>query len=177
MLIGETDEGETPCCESVPVIFHKDENLFEQFVNKFKENDNNDKNNQTLKNEKFKKFYHEEHDIFYCNKKNGINGKDCYVYNELCKECQRINQEYHKLKKNYLINGAGRVCTYRKGKMYCLGQFQRVHSENNINYINDFICNGKFQCEPCKRMQENMKQYYEPSLYKALLNRDSKLGY
>ena len=175
------------CSPSKPVVKHKDENIYEGFLDKFdpshnnnkdnKNNNKNNKNNQILKNLKFKDLYHEENDLFFCNKNNNINDKDCYIYNELCKDCLTLNQAYHKLKKNYLINGAGRVCTYRKGKMFCLGEFQRVYSENNIDYLLNLVCNGKIQCEPCKRMQDNMQKYYAPDLYKALILRDEKLGY
>ena len=163
---------------SIPRVNHIDENDFKSFVDNFDPTHNKtNKNNRILKNQKFADLFHEEEDIFYCNQKNGINGVDCYKYNELCKNCLTLNQAYHKLKKNYLLNGAGRVCTYRKGKMLCLGKFQRVLNEGNITYIEDLVCNGKVQCEPCKRMQENMQKYYEPDLYKAIILRDEKLGY
>ena len=170
MIIGNTQ------MTSMPVVKHKNENYFEGFVDNFKITPGN-KNNRILKNPKFESIFHEKEDIFYCDKNNQINDKDCYKYNELCKNCLMLNQAYHKLKKNYLLNGAGRVCTYKKGKMFCLGKFQRVCSEHNIDYIQDLICNGKVQCEPCQRMQENMQKYYEPELYKAIILRDEKLGY
>ena len=175
MILGET---------SRPVlnIKHKDENVFERFENNF--NSDHSKNNVIFKNKKFKEIFDEKSDIFFCNTYNQINDNDCYMYNELCKNCQLLNQAYHKLKKNYLINSAGRVCTYRKGKMFCLGKFQRIYKEEikegkkgNINYLQNLICNGKIQCAPCKRMQENMQKYYTPELYKAIILRDSKLGY
>ena len=132
MFLGET---------SRPVlnIKHKDENAFEHFENNF--NSDNSKNNAILKNKKFQEIFDEKSDIFFCNSNNQINDNDCFMYNELCKNCQLLNQAYHKLKKNYLINSAGRVCTYRKGKMFCLGKFQRIYREEineskkgNINF-------------------------------------------
>ena len=172
--------GDTPCepCPSKPVIEHIDENVFTLFVDNFNsENNKGIKNNQISRNPKYKEFYHQKEDMFYCNKKNEINGKVCCVFNELCRNCQMLNQAYHKLKKNYLLNSAGRVCTYRKGKMFCLGSFQRVYSENNIDYLVDLTCNGKVQCEPCQRMQENMEKYYGSTLCKAIIKRDERLGY
>ena len=172
MIVGDT------MMTSMPQTKHVDENDFQGFVDNFDpSHDKTNKNNRILKNPKFADLFKEKDDIFYCNQKNGINGEDCYKYNELCKNCLTLNQAYHKLKKNYLLNGAGRVCTYRKGKMLCLGKFQRVLNERNITYIEDLVCNGKVQCEPCKRMQENMQKYYEPDLYKAIILRDEKLGY
>ena len=170
-------EGETPC-ETGKNIDYIDENDFTTFIDNFNpEHNKNNTNNQILKNPKWEGLYHEKEDIFYCNKKNGIDNFDCYPHNQLCKNCQMLNQAYHKLKKNYLLNSAGRVCTYRKGKMFCLGKFQRVFSEKDIDYLVDLTCNGKIQCEPCQRMQEHMEHYYGPELYKALLIRDQKLGY
>ena len=178
MIIGET---------SIPVIKikHKGENDFDKFENNFSSDQS--KNNAILKNKKFQELFDEESDMFFCDTNNQINDIDCCKNNELCKNCQLLNQAYHNLKKNYLINSAGRVCTYRKGKMFCLGNFQKVYKEEfkvgkeskkgNINYFENLICNGKIQCAPCKRMQENMQKYYSQDLYKAIILRDEKLGY
>ena len=178
MIIGQT---------SIPVvkIKYKGENDFHKFENNF--SSDHSKNNAILKNQKFKDIFDEESDMFFCDTNNQINDIDCCKNNELCKNCQLLNQAYHKLKKNYLINSAGRVCTYRKGKMFCLGKFQKVYKEEfkvgkeakkgNINYLENLICNGKIQCAPCKRMQENMQKYYAQDLYKAIILRDEKLGY
>ena len=128
--LGETP-GETPgeTSESKPVVEHINEDMFYGFIDNFdKTHDKDNKNNYILKNPKYKEFYREKDDIFYCKSDNGINEKKCFVYNELCKNCQMLNQAYHKLKRNYLLNSAGRVCTYKKGKMFCLGEFQRVFS-------------------------------------------------
>ncbi len=174
-------DGETPG-EEIPSgneIKYKNENKFIAFEDNFNEEHNkkNNKNNQILKDKKIQQFYNDEYDIFFCKQKNNINEKECSINNELCKQCQEYNQAYHKLKKNYLLNSAGRVCTFRKGKMLCLGKFQRVLSEKTINYLLDLTCNGIIQCEPCKRIEENMEKYYEPALKEAILRRDKKLGY
>ena len=167
-----------PASSSKSVVKHKDENAFEGFKNFFDpENNDDNKYYPILKNKTYMKFYDSKKDIFYCKQKNKINNKVCYVYNELCKRCLLINQAYHKLKPHYLINAAGRVCTFRKGKMFCLGTFQRVYSENKIDFLIDCTCNGKIQCEPCKRMEENIEKYYGENLYNAIKKRDEKLGY
>ena len=92
MIIGNTQ------MTSMPIVKHKNENNFEGFVDNFKITPGN-KNNRILKNPKFESIFHEKEDIFYCDKNNQINDKDCYMYNELCKNCLMLNQAYHKLKK------------------------------------------------------------------------------
>ena len=178
MLVGDTKTGETQI-SSMPVAKHINENRFEAIEDNFFSNHKKNRNNRILKNPKFSDLHKdkENQDMFYCEKNNNINGEDCFMGNELCKTCMTLNQAYYNLKKNYLINGAGRVCTYRKGKMFCKGKFQRVKKERDIQYIIDLTCNGKIQCEPCRRMQENMQKYYEPDLYKAIILRDERLGY
>ena len=82
----------------------------------------------------------------------------------------KLNQQYHKLKSNYLINAAGRVCTYKKGKIFCLGKFQRVKEEikkfgkgeeTKIVFLIDLTCNGKIQGQPCETIQ---KYYHKNTL-------------
>ena len=181
--LGETP-GETPgetlgeTSESKPVVEHINEDMFYGFIDNFdKTHDKDNKNNYILKNPKYKEFYREKDDIFYCKSDNGINEKKCFVYNELCKNCQMLNQAYHKLKRNYLLNSAGRVCTYKKGKMFCLGEFQRVLEDNNIIFLLNLTCNGKIQCKPCQRMEQNIEKYFDPDVYRAIKKRDEKLGY
>jgi len=171
---------------SKAVIKHENENRFKGFKNNFLSN-NNEVDNSIVNNEKFGSFFHKETDLFYCNSKdNHINGLECLIENEICANCQRLNQKYHKLKPNYLINRAGRVCTYRKGKMFCLGKFQRVKKEaairekgkeSEIAYIINLTCNGKIQCKPCETMQQFMKQYYSHEMYEQLMKRDAQFGY
>ena len=172
------------------VIKHKNENRFYKFENNFPSshiNDEKDVDNSIVKNEKFGNFFHKEDDIFYCETEdNQINDLYCIKENELCPNCQRLNQKYHKLKPNYLINAAGRVCTYRKGKMFCLGQFEKIKKEaviqgkgkeSEIVYKLNLTCNGKIQCQPCEKMQKYMKKYYAPEILEKLLKRDAQFGY
>ena len=173
------------------VIKHKNENKFYKFENNFLPSENNDKidvDNSVVNDEKNINFFHKEEDIFYCESEdNQIDNLTCLIENELCPNCQRLNQKYHKLKPNYLINGAGRVCTYRKGKMFCLGKFERIKKEaviqakgkeSEIVYKLNLTCNGKNQqCGPCERMQKFMDKYYEPKILEKLLKRDAQFGY
>ena len=171
------------------VIKHKNENKFYQFENNFLTpgNDKIEEDNSIVNDEKFGMYFHKDDNIFYCDiEDNQINELYCTKENELCPNCQRLNQKYHKLKSNYLVNSAGRVCTYRKGKMFCLGKFERINKdtllegkgkESEIIYKLNLTCNGKVQCNPCERMQNFMKKYYAPEIYENLLKRDAKFGY
>ena len=189
---GETFEGEINQIPSLSkvVLKHIRENKFYTFANNFipiEEQKKIGKDNSASHNEKFKDYFHAEDDIFYCNlDDNQVNGKYCYKENEICPNCMKLNQQYHKLKSNYLINAAGRVCTYKKGKIFCLGKFQRVNKEikklgkgqeSKIVYFLDLTCNGKIQCEPCETIQKYMNKYYSSKMMEKLLKRDEKLGY
>ena len=172
------------------VVKHINENKFYGFENNFLSQEDKDKkevDNSIVNDEKFGNFFHKDEDLFYCEiEDNHIDGLCCLKENEFCLNCQRLNQKYHKLKPNYLINGAGRVCTYRKGKIFCLGKFERVKKEaimggkgkeSEIVYLIKLTCNGKIQCKPCERMQQFMKKYYEPEMVEQLLKRDAQFGY
>ena len=86
MIIGQT---------SIPVvkIKHKGENDFHKFENNF--SSDHSKNNAILKNQKFKDIFDEESDMFFFFLYNQINDIDCCKNNELCKNCQLLNQAYH----------------------------------------------------------------------------------
>ena len=172
------------------LIKHIDENRFYGFTNNFiskEEQEKIGKDNSLLHNEKFYPYFHSEDDIFYCESSdNKVNDMLCYKENELCPKCMKLNQKYHKLKSNYLINSAGRVCTYKRGKMLCLGKFQRVKreiknvgkcGESDIVYFLDLTCKGTIQCRPCEEIQKYMNKYYSPKMLEKLLKRDEKLGY
>ena len=116
-----------------------------------------------------------EYDIFYCNKKNGINNKFCYPGNELCNSCMKINQKYHKLKKHYLINSAGRVCTYNRNNVHCLCHFERYIEGNK--FCPDLICFQKDICEPCCEMKKLIHLYLNKNLINKLIKRDESFGY
>ena len=156
------------------------EDEFKYFQDNFdtKRNAKEDTQNQIQKDENFKNKYKEDSDMFYCDSDNKLNGKKCQKGNELCVSCQLINQAYHKLKNNYLINRAGRACTYRKGKMFCLGELFKNYQNENMTFQSRFKCNGKnAQCEPCKEMQKYIKEYYGETLYNSIIKRDNYLGY
>ena len=157
------------------------EDEFKQFQDNFNPNRNTEQDiaNEIARDINFKGKYREESDMFCClSQNNKINDKKCQIGNELCVSCQLINQAYHKLKKNYLINRAGRACTYRKGRMFCLGTFDRIYRDDNMSFQKRFKCNGKkAQCEPCKEMAKYIKDYYGENLYNSIIERDKKLGY
>lgn len=186
IIQGETNE--PPSYASKVVIEHIDENKFKGFENHFKPKElEKETDNSVINNPKYEKLFHKEKDMFYCDKINDVNDQYCITESEFCTNCQRLNQEYHKLKKNYLINGAGRTCTYRKGKMFCLGEFQRYKrksemtkkekNQGEIVFMLNLTCNGKIQCQPCQEMQKYMEKYYGTQLYNAIMKRDEKLGY
>ena len=188
---GETPTGEAKIPSSSKVVIkHINENRFYEFVNNFiskEEQKRIGKDNSVSHNEKFGKIFKADEDIFYCDSSdNLVNGKWCMKENEFCPNCMKLNQQYHKLKRNYLINAAGRVCTYKKGKIFCLGKFERVNTENKklgkgqeskITYFLELTCNGKIQCQPCETIQKYMNKYYSPKMMEKLLKRDEKLGY
>ena len=172
------------------LIKHINENRFYGFTNNFiskEEQEKIGKDNSLLHNEKFYPYFHSEDDIFYCESSdNKVNVMYCMKENGLCQNCMKLNQKYHKLKSNYLINSAGRVCTYKRGKMLCLGKFQRIKrekknvgkcGESDIVYFLDLTCNGTIQCRPCEEIQKYMNKYYSPKMLEKLLKRDEKLGY
>lgn len=116
-----------------------------------------------------------EYDIYYCNKRNAINNKLCSPGNELCSSCMKINQKYHKLKKHYLINSAGRVCTYGRNNVYCLCHFERYIEDNK--FCPDLICFQKDICKPCYEMKKLINLYLTKNLMNKLKKRDENFGY
>jgi len=113
---------DAPSASSKVVVKHKNENRFYGFKNNFLSIENKDKkdvDNSIVNNEKFGEFFHKEEDLFYCKSEdNQIDKLCCLIENEICQNCQRLNQKYHKLKPNYLINAAGRVALIEKEKCF-----------------------------------------------------------
>ncbi len=155
----------------------KDENKINSFKNYFKEKslfidiDEPKENN----NNKIGSVLNKDYDIFYCNKINVINNKKCSPGNELCLSCMKINQKYHKLKKHYLINSAGRVCTYNRNNVHCLCHFERYIESNK--FCPDLICFQKDICKPCCEMKKLIIKYLNPNLLNKLKKRDENFGY
>lgn len=134
-------------------------------IDELKENNNN-KNGSIL---------NKDYDLFYCNKKNGVNNKTCSPGNELCISCMKKNQKYHKLKKHYLINSAGRVCTYNRNNVHCLCVFERYIEDKK--FCPDLICFKKDICKPCCEMNKLINLYLNKNLINKLKKRDEIFGY
>jgi len=116
--------------------------------------------------------------IFYCYKKNDITKSTCEPEKEICPACMKNTQKMYGLKSHYLINSMGRVCTYKRGKIYCLGKFSRILEDNtkknNIKYSFNYVCGHSGQCDSCKSLTEKMEKYFGPELMKKLRERDDK---
>ena len=178
-----------------------DNNIVEdKFKNNFYPNFNEIKNkeeNDIIYNEKeLKKFqnyfpkikigFHEElfqkNDInynldktnfFFCGLKNENTGLICEKGNEICPSCMKKNQKLYGLKNHYLINSAGRVCTYRKNKLYCQCKFSRIEEKFGFEYSIIYICGQKQQCEPCKNLTKYINRYFSQKLMNNLKKRDT----
>jgi hypothetical protein len=124
--------------------------------------------------------YDKEYGWFHCGKQNEANGGTCELGKEICPNCMKKTQELYKLKSHYLINSNGRICTYKKNKIYCLGKMTRVASETKskenkeigINYSISYTCGHTGQCQPCKNLTNIMDKYFSPNLMKKLKKRD-----
>lgn len=139
-------------------------------------------NNSEIKfdKNKYQNMIKKEYDLIYCgNKDNLINQKPCTPGNEFCSNCMKLNQAYHGLKKHYLINCAGRVCTYSKGTFHCNGKFEKeMKHETGRIYSYDYICSDKNNvCLSCQNMNPLISKYLDSKIVEALLQRDKINGY
>ena len=150
----------------------------EKEINPFK---NNFKKNKVSVNIKIPNDYkgklNKKYDIYYCEKNNNVNKKLCFPGNELCPTCMKINQEYHKLKKHYLINSAGRVCTYSRNKVHCLCHFERFIEKENKLFCPNLTCFNNDICKSCNAMNELLHFYLDEKLIAKLRKRDENNGY
>ena len=153
----------------------KNESEMNPFKNNFKEKSILNGMDELKENNINGRILNREYDIFYCHKKNGINDKICLPGNELCTSCMKINQKYHKLKKHYLINSAGRVCTYNRNTVHCLCHFERYIEEKK--FCPDLICFKKDICKPCFEMKKLIHLYLNKNLINKLKKRDENFGY
>ena len=149
-------------------------NLFKNFFEK-------EKNDFTiLTKENYDKYLNNEYDLVFCGKpNNNVNGKRCRPGNQMCPNCMRINQLYHGLKKHYLINCAGRVCTYSKGSVHCNCKFEREKKhETGRLFSYDFICSNKNNvCLACQNMNNLLNKYLDNKIIEALKRRDKMSGF
>ena len=160
-----------------PSTLIKDEIRINPFQNNFKKNENLKNNNVFNKYKNSKMSLNNYYDLFYCNQINCVNNKLCSPGNEFCSSCMKINQEYHKLKKHYLINSAGRVCTYNRNNFHCLCHFERCFKKENKLFYPDLICLNDYICKPCNEMNKLIHFYLDKNLINKLKKRDENNGY
>lgn len=123
--------------------------------------------------------FNEKNGIFFCKKMNEITNEKCEPGKLICQDCMKNTQKMFGLKAHYLINSCGRICTFRKNKIYCLGKFSRIEEENNnnrnaIKYSINYVCGHTGQCESCKNLTEKMEKYFGASLMKQLKDREKR---
>ena len=122
--------------------------------------------------------------LFFCGKKNETTGIVCKPGNEICPDCMKKNQKLYGLKPHYLINSMGRVCTFKKSKIYCLGKISKIETlgelksgkTENINYSIMYVCRYSNQCESCRNLTKIMDNYFDARLLEDLKKRDIKYG-
>ena len=150
----------------------------DKYINYF-ENEYKIPNYEVVEKNNVQNLLNKEYDLVFCKNKNQINNKVCKPGNELCFNCMKINQAYHGLKKHYLINCAGRVCTYGKGTFHCRCQFEKdmIH-ESGRPYSYNYICKDKNNvCSACQNMNKLIKKYLDSKSIDALYKRDKASGY
>ena len=157
---------------SKPIIIIQKENELEKFCNFFpKIKTISDK--EILNQIDTDKNLYNKFDLIFCRKQFLSNGGlKCEPEKEICPTCMIKNQKYHCLKKHYLINSAGRVCTIKNKMVYCLFHFNRIIEINNISYHVEMICGHGNQCQPCERMTKLIDHYIDNELMKGLIARD-----
>ena len=113
--------------------------------------------------------------IFYCEKNNTATGEQCLYGKLICPDCMKLTQKMHKLRPNYLINDAGRLCTLKRNKICCGGKFNGIFKKDGIDYNFYYKCGHSGQCNSCNRLNQVFEKYYDAELLKKLRNRDKKL--
>ena len=98
----------------------------------------------------------------------------------MCPNCMKNTQKKYGLKPHYLINSKGRVCTYKRGKMYCKGKFRKLELDNGqnkgIKYSYNYVCGHLGQCDSCKSLTKLMDKYFGGELMKKLVERDKNMN-
>ena len=122
----------------------------------------------------------ESYGIFFCYQTNPATKCKCEPEKLICPNCMKNTQKIYGLKSHYLINSMGRVCTYKKGKIFCKGKFSKIEDDyyktNNIKYCYNYVCGHSGQCESCQNLTEKMENYFDPNLMKKLKERDNGLN-
>ena len=91
----------------------------------------------------------------------------------------KINQSYHGLKRHYLINCAGRACTYSKGTVHCNCKFEKeMKHETGRLFSYEYICTDKNNvCLACQNMNKLLNKYLDKKTIDALIKRDKLSGF
>ena len=113
--------------------------------------------------------------MFYCEKKFG---DELFCDQESllsCPNCMKLNQRMYGLKPHYLLNSKGRVCTYKRNKIYCNGKFQKEDNQNGIVYSYNYVCGHSGQCDACKKLSKHYELYFDKNLLEKLRKRDELL--
>jgi hypothetical protein len=169
-------EGNNKQVENEPV---ECETKINKYIN-YLEKEQKDSNYNVIEENKCEDKLVKEYDLVFCGKYNNqVNGKKCRPGNELCVNCMKINQAYHGLKKHYLINCAGRACTYSKGTVHCNCKFEKeMKHETGRLFSYDFVCTDKNNvCLACKNMNIILNKYLDKKTIDALYKRDKLSGF
>ena len=113
--------------------------------------------------------------MFYCEQKFG---DELFCDQESllsCPNCMKLNQRMYGLKPHYLLNSKGRVCTYKRNKIYCNGKFQKEDNQNGIVYSYNYVCGHSGQCDACKKLSKHYELYFDKNLLEKLRKRDELL--
>ena len=113
--------------------------------------------------------------MFYCEKKFGEELFCDQASLLSCPNCMKLNQRMYGLKPHYLLNDKGRVCTYKRNKIYCNGKFLKEDDQNGIVYSYNYVCGHSGQCEACKKLSKHYELYFDKNLLEKLRKRDELL--
>ena len=149
-----------------------------KYMNYF-ENEYKIPNYEVIEKSNVQQLLNKEYDLVFCGNNNQINNKKCTPGNEICFKCMKINQAYHGLKKHYLINCVGRVCTFSKGTFHCHCQFEKdMKHESGRLYSYNYICKDKNNvCLACLNMNKLMEKYLDKKTIDSLYKRDKISGF
>ena len=152
--------------------------IMNKYMNYF-EKENKIPNYEIIEKYKVQNLLNKDYDLVFCKTNNQINNKICKPGNEQCIKCMKINQAYHGLKKHYLINCAGRVCTFSKGTFHCHCQFEKdMKHESGRLYSYNYICKDKNNvCLACINMNKLMEKYLDKKTIDSLYKRDKISGF
>ena len=161
--------------ENEPV---ESETKINQYIN-YLEKEQKPSNYNAISQHNCEDLLNKEYDLIFCGKYNNINGKKCRPGNEICINCMKINQSYHGLKRHYLINCAGRACTYSKGTVHCNCKFEKeMKHETGRLFSYEYICTDKNNvCLACQNMNKLLNKYLDKKTIDALIKRDKLSGF